>query len=173
MPKIIDIGGQSTGLLGFGGSGNFGNIGGAVSDLFSYEASKYKVEGAQKEAAAYRQAGGLSLEQEEFERESTAIKEIQAQRTLYSATGATTAAVTGSGFELSGSALDVLRSGAQQGALQKQVLAQQGAINEASYQEQHDSYLLMAEAADASAKAANTSGLGALVGAGLKIAALL
>jgi hypothetical protein len=66
-----------------------------------------------------------------------------------------------------------MRSNAQQGALNKQVLAQQGLITEAGYEEQQQSYELMAQAADVSAEAAKTAGIGALVGGGLKFAAAL
>lgn len=87
--------------------------------------------------------------------------------------GQTTADVSGAGFGMSGSALDILRSGAQQGALTKQVLAQQGLISEAGYEEQQQSYLNMAQAADAAAQAAKEGGIGSLIGAGVKTMAAL
>ncbi len=47
--------------------------------------------------------------------------------------------MAGAGLGESGSALDILRDSASQGALTKATLGQQGLINEAGYQEQQQS----------------------------------
>jgi hypothetical protein len=90
---------------------------------------------------------------------STAIKESQADRNLYQALGTTRAdfavglfarpmncriwRCSGAGFAESGSALDLLRESASQGAMTKAVLGEQGLITEAGYQEQAQSYTVL------------------------------
>jgi hypothetical protein len=63
--------------------------------------------------------------------------------------------VAGAGFAESGSALDLLCSSVQQGALTHAVLGQQGLITEAGYTERAQSYKTMADAATAAGNAAN------------------
>jgi hypothetical protein len=74
--------------------------------------------------------------------------------------GQTRADVAGAGFAESGSALDILRESASQGALTKSVMATQGLITEAGYQEQADSYRTMATAAGIAADAENNAAKG-------------
>jgi hypothetical protein len=76
----------------------FSDVGGGVNDIFSFMASGYKAEGAEKEAAAYREAATLAGQQAEFEKQSTAIKEVQANRNIYQGMGATQADVSAGGF---------------------------------------------------------------------------
>ena len=42
------------------GQATFSDLGGAVNDLFSFEASGYKAKGAELEAASYREAATLA-----------------------------------------------------------------------------------------------------------------
>ena len=69
-------------------------------------------------------------------------------RAIEKTIGGQQAEVAASGFGAAGSALDLLRDSAAQGALHKAVLAQQGLITEAGYEEQAKSYNLQAEAAN-------------------------
>ena len=87
--------------------------------------------------------------------------------------GKTQAAEAGAGLAQSGSAVDLLRESAQEGATTKAAVGQQGLITEAGYQEQHDSYMNMAAAAQAAEQATELSGIGDLVGGGLKLAAAI
>lgn len=87
--------------------------------------------------------------------------------------GKTTATQAGAGFAQSGSALDILRTSAQQGATTRAVIGQQGLITEAGYQEQSEAYQNMASAAGTAINAEKTSETGDLIGAGLKGAAAL
>jgi hypothetical protein len=133
------------------GSATFSDAGGAVSDIFGGYATaaglRLKAHGDLAEAGNYDLAATLALQNEEFTKESTAIKGVQTQRQIYQAEGTTQADVAGAGFTNSGSALDIMRSNSQQGALTKQVLERQGQITEAGYTEQAQSYTNMAAAA--------------------------
>lgn len=132
----------------------FSDLGSAVSDIFAGE-------GAQFEEESYEAAAKLAGEEATYSKMSTGIQTAQAQRQLYGALGKTQAAVAGAGFAQSGSALDILRSSAQQGATTAAAVNYQGQINTASYQEQQQSYNLMAEAAQ-------TAQTGDFIGAGIQ-----
>jgi hypothetical protein len=108
--------------------------------------------GAELEAQNYGLAAQLAKENGQYTAVSTALKEAQTSRELNMSLGKTQAEVAGAGFSLSGSALDILRSSAQQGALQKAAIQQQGNITEAGYAEQAQSYLNMQQAANATVK---------------------
>jgi hypothetical protein len=71
----------------------------------------------------------------------------------------------------SGSALDLLRESASQGAMTKAVLGEQGLITEAGYQEQAKSYTDMASAAGVAIDADKLAAKGAYVAAGFSAAA--
>ena len=142
-------------------AGTFGSIGGAVSDLFAADAYRMRAKGNRLQAQQYELARGYSLENEQFTKTSTAIKEQQAQRSIQSALGQQATDVAAAGFEASGSALDLLRDSAAQGALTKETLGQQGLIEEAGYKEQADSYAIMAQSARLAAQADEKAASGA------------
>lgn len=123
----------------------FSNAGGAVSDLF-------KAQGDKAEGQNYELAADYARQNVDFTKQSTAIKEMQLDRGIYKSLGETQADVAGSGLAASGSALDILRDSASQGSLTKSVLAEQGAITEAGYDEQAKSYDTMASAAKMAAE---------------------
>jgi hypothetical protein len=131
--------------------GNFGgalsSVGGAVADLYAAQGEEYKTQGAEFERQNYLLASQLATQNEQFTAQSTAIKEGQADRQLYMSLGKTSANVAGAGLAASGSALDILRSSAQEGATTRAVIGQQGLITEAGYQEQAASYNNLASAA--------------------------
>lgn len=147
----------------------FGDIGGAVGDLFGGIAAgqqgalkakglnlqaqglRIKAQGDLAEAQNYDLATTLANQNAQFTETSTAIKEMQAQRQIYQGIGATEADVAASGFSRSGSALDLLADSTSQGALSKAVLGQQGLITEAGYKEQAQSYQVMSAATRAAA----------------------
>ena len=158
-------------LFRFPGKDTIGLAGGAVSDLFAAEGYRSKAEGNRQEASHYRHAGDLADQNARFVAESTAIQNTQLQRQVFQGLGSIEATVAGSGMADSGSALDILRSSAQQGALQEEVLKRQGLISEQGYKEQANSYRDMASSADRAARdaerAADTSTItGVLRGAG-------
>jgi hypothetical protein len=138
---------------------------GAVSDLFKGFADKasadirakglnldaqglrIKAQGNLAEASNYDLAGNLAEQNKQFTVASTAIKQAQLDRSITQTVGGISAAAAGSGLKTSGSALDVLRDSAEQGALTKQVAGAQGLITEAGYEEQRQSYTTMASSA--------------------------
>lgn len=136
----------------------FADTGGAVSDLFGAfgaeqkgklqaEALNLRAKGDLAEAQQYDLAQKLANQNAAFTAESTAIQQAQQVRNTTLQIGGETAAIAGGGFAASGSGLDILRESASQGALAKEVLGQQGLITEAGYQEQAQSYGVMASTA--------------------------
>lgn len=146
-----DPGSGSSGGNLFGGgsiSGTFNAIGGAVTDL-------YAAEGDRAEARNYDSAETFALQEAQFTESSTRIKEMQASRQIQQATGAIEAGTGGNGLAMSGSAQDVLRESAQQGALTQGAIQFQGAETEQGYREQATSYSIMADAARGAARGAD------------------
>jgi len=117
--------------------------------------SQQSAKGLTQSAAAYRKAAMYS-------QAATSIKEQMATRQIYQVIGGARADVAASGLAETGSAEDVMRSSAQQGALTKALIATQGSID-------YTSYIGQAQAAEAQASATKTSGTfgfaGSVVGA--------
>lgn len=131
---------------------SIGDFGAAVGEL-------YQATGDKAEAAAYGQAAQLALSNEQLEKESTAIRETATQRQINLSLGATKAQVAGQGFSIGGSAQDILRSSAQQGAVQKQLTQAQGTIEEQGYATQAATYTSEEKVAEAAASAASTQSI--------------
>lgn len=162
------------------GASTVSDIGGGVSDILSSgstaEGLRLKGQGDLVEAQNYNLAATLATQNEQFTEQSTAVKQTMADRQIYQSIGNTTAEIAGSGFSTgSGSSLDILRDSASQGALQKQLVGQQGLITEAGYTEQATAYKNLAGYADYSAGVENDmAGKAELIGdisGGFKIAA--
>lgn len=128
----------------------FADLGGAVKDLFGGI-------GELASAKGYKAAAGYATQNAEIAQQSEQIQETQAQRKIYQTLGGQKADVAGAGLSASGSALDVMRSSAEQGSLTKQLIRNQGAINVAGYEEEAANYNAMATAAKA-------SGTGSIIG---------
>jgi hypothetical protein len=126
------------------GSATFGNVSGAVSDIFSSQATagqlRIKAQGDVVEGQNYLAASKLARQNEQFTEEFTSMQQTMADRQIYQGLGTTKADIAGAGFAESGSALDLLRDSAAQGALQKQIIGRQGEITEAGYTEQAQAY---------------------------------
>ncbi len=161
------------------GQSTFSDLGGAASDIFSSqlgaESLKIKAQGDLAEARSYGMAAQLALLNKQYTVTETAVKEAQNEREVYQTISQQEAGVAGGGLAESGSALDLLRSSASQGALSHAIIGQQGLITEAGYQEQHDSYENMRVAALQAAVseedlASKTAQYGAISG-GIKLAA--
>ena len=162
------------------GASTFSDAGGAVSDLFGGYAKaaglRLKAQGDLVEAGNYDLASGLAKQNEQFTEQSTGIKQMMANRQIYQSIGTETADIAGAGFSPGkGGALDLLRSSAQQGALQKQLIGQQGLITEAGFNEQATAYTNLAgyarSAASTENSMANTSSIMGDITGGLKMAA--
>lgn len=150
---------MASGSIGDFGAGDFG---GAVQGLFA-------AKGAYASASSYGEAASIAEQNAALIRESTRIKEQQLQRQIYQSLGSTKAEVGGSGFAASGSALDILKSSASQGAITKAMLSEQGAITELSYQEQAQQFKGMQNAALSAAEGedigAGIQAVGGIIGA--------
>jgi hypothetical protein len=152
---------------------------GGVSDIFkgfaTADSLRLKAKGDIVEAGNYDLASTLAKQNEKFTEQSTAVKQLMAQRQEYLGIGQERTEIAGAGFTESGSALDLLRSSASQGAMQKQLIGQQGLITEAGYTEQATAYTNLAsyarEAADKENSMAGTAGIMGGITGGLKIAA--
>lgn len=130
-----------------------------IGGITGFLGSKALAKGATAAGNYYREAATIT-------QQSTALKEMQVQRTLYQSQSSAQAAISANNLTESGSAADILRSNAQQGAITKSVVEQQGRITE-------QAYLGQAGEADAEASAAKTKGsgslLGGIIGAGLSL----
>lgn len=126
------------------GDKTFTGAAGAVGDLLGGQATasglRLKARGSEVEGENYDLAAQLAKQNEEFSRESTAVKQTMADRQMYQTVGAEQSQIAASGFGQSGSALDILRDSASQGAMTHALVSQQGLIEEASYHEQATAY---------------------------------
>ena len=142
------------------------NAGGnAVSDIFGAFGSFESAKGSKIAAQDYTEAAGIAANNAELEGFATKIKQTQEEREAFKTIGSQVADVAGAGFEESGSALDLLRSSASQGALAKQLIGEQGAIQQNTFEEQSIAYQSMAASASAKAKADTLGGYGKIAGA--------
>ncbi len=157
------------------------NAGGAVSDIFAAEGAEQSAQiqelGLATEATDYTLASNLAAQNEQYTKESTGIQEAQQNRQVTQAMGRTTAQVAGAGFANSGTALNLMRSNAQQGSIAQAVTGQQGLMTEAGYQEESTAYSNMAteakEAESLTASAANTAATGDIIGSVFKAGAAI
>lgn len=166
--------GPGTGFAGQGGglsNSTFSDAGAAVSDIFAGFGDQSKAQGDYAERDNYNLASQYASNESTYTQWSTNIKQAQETRDITKSLGQTTADVAGAGFASSGSALDLLRDSASQGALAKATLGQQGLITEAGYQEQATSYANMANAAQMAGDAEKTAATGAFVAGGIQAVA--
>lgn len=155
------------------GVGTINSIGGAVNDLFAADAHQSKAKGLRIEADNYDIASDYAEKNQKFVETSTAIKQAQMDREIYKTIGGQQADIAGAGFAASGSALDLMRESAQQGALTKAVGAQQGLITEEGYKVQAQTYTNMGVASRMAADAEDEAATGAYWSAGFKGAAAI
>lgn len=151
-------------------SGAGSSAGSAVSDIFAGWGAQSKAKGNRLEQQNYQMANLYAQQEAQFEKQSTAIKEMQESREISKSLGQTTADVAGAGFATAGSAIDLLRESAAQGAITKQVTQVQGNIQEAGYKEQAASYANMATAAGIAASAADKAATGDFIAGGIAAA---
>lgn len=177
----------------------FGNLGGAVSDLFGGAAQFSVAKGFKSSAEAYlgtaktydEQAGiyGQMADQSGVNARIAGagqrLKEMQTEREVFKTIGGARSDIAAAGLMESGSALDVLRDSAVQGGLQMGALRATGQLEQAGYKEEALSYQAMGKAAEAAsaaavgqagmasaqAGAAKKSGVGGILSGALKIGA--
>jgi hypothetical protein len=162
---------MASGLFGWGGGlskDTFGDVAGAVGDLFAAEGARAKAAGDRIEGQNYGLAAELAEKNVAFTKMSTEIKEFQQSRTVAQTIGEQRADVAAAGFGDSGSSLDLLRDSASQGALAHAVIQEQGLITEAGYEEQAQSYRNMQVAANMAADAEDKAATGLDITAAIK-----
>lgn len=153
------------------GTGTIGSIGGAVQDLFAADAHRSKAAGLRIEAGNYDRSAEYAEKNAAFTETSTAIKQAQLDRDIFKTIGGQEAEIAGAGFAASGSALDIMRDSASQGALMKAVAGTQGLITEEGYDVQAKNYADMAKAAMMAAEAEDDAATGAVWSSAFKGAA--
>lgn len=168
-------GGSSIPSFGSGGpfrlsSSTFGNIGGAVSDIFGAMAAGERKKGYRAEAEGFETAARLSGENADLAKISTEIQQTQAERKALKVIGGQIADVAGAGFGAGGTAIDLLADSNRQASLEQAILGVQGDIQENAYEQQERSFLTQAEAARSAAKASGIAEIGGYIGAGFKFA---
>ncbi len=117
----------------------------AESTAISAEGLRTKAQGDIMEAQNYDLAANLANENAAFTAQSTRIQQFQEARKETQTIGAQRAAEGAAGFGEGGSAFYLMRDSANQGALAQGVIGMQGAINEAGYREQAQSFKTMAD----------------------------
>ena len=142
------------------GSGTISSIGSAVNDLFAADAHRARASGLRIEATNDDRSSAFSTQSAQFTETSTAIKQSQIDRQIFQTISGQQADVAGSGFAASGSAIDIMRDSASQGALTRAVGAQQGLITEEGYKVQAENYTSMGQAARMAADAEDTAASG-------------
>lgn len=158
------------------GDKTFGSAAGAVGDLLGGQATakglRLKAAGSLVEGENYDLAADLARRNEEFTEQSTAVKLMMADRKLYQTIGAQESQIAASGFANSGSALDILRDSASEGALTSSLISQQGLIDEAGYSQQAQSYSNLAAfaryAASVENEMADTAEINSFISGGIK-----
>ncbi len=165
-----DFGGSSRSSGPGLSSSTFGLAGGAASDIFGAYGTGLKAKGNELEAENYREASKFATLEAQIQHSTTAVQESQAQRQAIQGIGMASASIAGAGFGSGGSAGDILRSSAQQGALHSAVVEQTGQVQEIGFEEQAKSYENMAKAADLAAQSQKAAGIGGYVMGGIKLA---
>ena len=105
------------------------NYGGAVNGLFG-------AYGDFQAASAYGKEATIAGENATIAEASGVIQKQQTERNITLAAGAEEAGTASAGFSNSGSAGDLMRASLEQGALAKNLVANQSAITVRGYQEQ-------------------------------------
>ena len=125
----------------------------ASSTRLSAESLRTKAQGDLAESDNYDLASALARENEAYTQQSTRLQQSQLDRQLTQTIGGQRASVAAAGFSSGGSAGDIMRDSASQGALAHGVLGQQGSITEAGFEEQAKSFDTMSRAGRATAAA--------------------
>jgi hypothetical protein len=134
-----------------------------IGSIFSGFGSLF---GGSSAASGYREEAKFYGEAAQYQKLSGQLQDVAARRNAYQIIGKTQADVAGSGLKMAGSAVDVLRSNAQQASLTRSI----GDINNNI---QVQSYLAQQQGAEAEATASESSGLfgglGQILGGGLAL----
>lgn len=124
---------------------------GAGSTRLTAESLRTKARGDIAEADNYDLAANLARENEAYTLQSTRLQQYQQSRNQTQVIGGIRSSVAGAGFTEGGSAGDIMRDSASQGAIAHGVIGQQGSIAMAGYEEQAKSFETMSRTGRATA----------------------
>lgn len=134
------------------GSSMFSGLGNAFGD-FAEAAGSSQAAALYGQAAQYSELGGK-------------IKDMMLRRQAFQVIGGTQSDVAGSGLKMSGTAVDVLRSNAQQASLSR-------AVTDVNTRIQVNSYTAQEDAAKAAASAQTDAGIGGLLSTAMSAASFI
>jgi len=134
-----------------------GGVGSYLSGQAGASASKSAAEAYGKQAAIYGKAA-------QYSQIETGIKEQMLTRNVYQTISAGKAAIGASGLKESGSAADVIRSSAQQGALSAALVKAQGDIEYTGFLGQQENASAQQQSALQTAKSQKSGGTLGLIG---------
>jgi hypothetical protein len=155
----FNFGGLSSGLSG---------IGGVAVDIAAAMGGRVTAAGYRDAANSFGQAQYLAEQNALQSQVAGRLQRAQLARQVYMTTGAQEAITGANGFQIGGSAADIIRNTAQQGALAAQLSSEQTGININSYLAQADADRREQQQAEAAAKAAESSVTGGFLGAAFK-----
>jgi hypothetical protein len=110
--------------------------GDATAYAAAAEGSLLTAKGADIEAAAYGVAAGIATENQRGEALAEQVRQVQIMREIDQTIGQQKAATAANGFQMSGSALDIMQSSYQQGYLSQQISGMQSTQVQRGYMEQ-------------------------------------
>lgn len=142
------------------------DFGGAVGDLFGAAGSK-------QASSAYTTAAKIAEQNKALTERSTAITEQQQNIQTFKVLGTEQADVAGAGFTAGGTAGDLLRASAQQAALSKQLIQNQGEITAGGYEQQAQAYQGQAQAAQTQSKGQAAGGVLGILGTVASVASVV
>lgn len=145
-----------------------GDIGGAVSSIFSGIGSGMAADNSRRSADEYRNASTAIENDKRLVDMGNRVKEFQANRTLENAVGSTQASIAGNGFAASGSGLDLLRESATQGAINVSTTGVQDQMQLNDMEQKAQAYNTEAANADETAKAQDLAAEGSFIGSAFK-----
>jgi hypothetical protein len=137
---------------------DFSQLSGAASDLGAAVSDFTAASGNQAQANSYGEAAKVAGQNEQVVANQTAIQQAQTSRQIYKTVSAQGAAGAGAGLKESGSMQDLMRESGLQGGLQHAQVAAQGLIQEASLEQQKESYLGMQNAANTAKQGSEAGG---------------
>jgi hypothetical protein len=138
------------------GADYFGAAKSLLGGVSGFQGGNAQAQTANTAAQTYANAARLSLA-------STQIKEAAASRGIYQSLGGIRAAAGGNGLNMGGSAEDVIRDSAHQGAIAKSVIGLQGQID-------YNSFMAQSSSEAAKAASAKSGGMMSTIGSIVGIA---
>lgn len=146
------------------GVGAIQSAGGAVADLYAAQGATTSAAADEAAASEFGSAAALAGQNALIYQSSGQIQQAATKRALYQTQGTASADVGANGLRMSGSAADILKSNASQGAIQLAMQQAQTGINVTGAQEQQTAYEAEQTQATGAAKVAEAAASGDTMG---------